>query len=171
MKYHIIYLVTDVRSNSLDSQYIAVQYNITSHVAWQKRSQIWNKQKIISRPHREARWCLFCYGPLTRYTKLRLAHAPGMPGTVSPPPSVSDPDKHHGMCKTHVSWCMLGSLTSGFLWSRWWEKRSRRMRNLQFTTGIRLMKQFKQFAHNWHLPWYQWTKACYHVSFKQNNIW
>ena len=35
----------------------------------------------------------------------------------------------------HVSWCMPGSLTSGFLWSRWWGKRSRhsrRMRNPQF---------------------------------------
>ena len=45
------------------------------------------------------------YGPLTRYAKW------------------------------HVSWCMPGSLTRGFLWSRWQEKRSRhsrRMRNLQF---------------------------------------
>ena len=26
------------------------------------------------------------YGPLTRHVKLRVAHAPGMPGTFSPPP-------------------------------------------------------------------------------------
>ena len=26
-------------------------------------------------------------GPLTRYAKLRVAHAPGMPGTFSPPPT------------------------------------------------------------------------------------
>ena len=58
------------------------------------------------------------YGPLARYIKLRVAHAPGMPGTFSPPPQVSDPDMHHGTCVTHVSWCMAGSLTSGFLWSR-----------------------------------------------------
>ena len=35
----------------------------------------------------------------------------------------------------HVPWCMPGSLTSGFLWSRWRGKRSRhsrRMRNPQF---------------------------------------
>ena len=25
-------------------------------------------------------------------------------------------------CVTHVPWCMLGSLTSGFLWSQWWRK-------------------------------------------------
>ena len=27
------------------------------------------------------------YGPLTCYVKLRVAHAPGMPGTFSPPPT------------------------------------------------------------------------------------
>ena len=70
--------------------------------------------------------------PLTRYVKLRNAHAPGMPGTFSPPPWVSDPDVHHGTCVTHVPWCMPGLLTSGFLWSRWRGKRSRRMRNPQF---------------------------------------
>ena len=72
------------------------------------------------------------HGPLTRYAKLRVAHAPG---TFSPPPRASDPDMHHGTCVTHVPWCMPGSLTSGFLWSRWQGKRSRHfwcMRNLQF---------------------------------------
>ena len=74
-------------------------------------------------------------GPLARYVKLRVAHAPGMPGTFSPPPLGSDPDMHHDTCATHVSWCMPGSLTSVFLWSRWRGKRSlhsRRMRNRQF---------------------------------------
>ena len=73
--------------------------------------------------------------PLTRYAKFRVAHAPGIPGTFSPPPRVSDPDMHHGTFVTHVPGCMLGSLTSGFLWSRWRGKRSqhsRRMRNPQF---------------------------------------
>ena len=45
------------------------------------------------------------------------AHAPGMPGTLSPPPQVSDPDMHHDTCVTHVPWCMPRSLVSGFLWS------------------------------------------------------
>ena len=58
------------------------------------------------------------HGPLIRYVISRVAHAPGMPGTFSPPPRVSDPDMHHGTCVTHVPWCMPGSLTSGFLWSR-----------------------------------------------------
>ena len=59
------------------------------------------------------------YGPLTRYVKLRVAHAPGMPGTFSPPPIsketaiVSDPSMHNGTCVTHVPWCMSGWLTRG----------------------------------------------------------
>ena len=83
------------------------------------------------------------YGPLASYIKLRVAHAPGMPGTFSPPPRFSDPDMHHGTCVTHVPWCMPGSLTSRFLWSGWQGKRSRhsrRMRNPQFyVSGKRSM--------------------------------
>ena len=45
-------------------------------------------------------------GPLARYVNLRVAHAPGMPGTFFPPPRFSDPDMHHGTCVTHVPWCM-----------------------------------------------------------------
>ena len=66
-------------------------------------------------------------GPLARYVKLRVAHAPGMLGTFSPPPLVSDSDMYHGTCATHVPWCMPRSLTRGFLWSRWWGKPSRRL--------------------------------------------
>ena len=36
-------------------------------------------------------------GPFTRYVKLRVAHAPGMPGMLSPP-RVSDSDMHNGSC-------------------------------------------------------------------------
>ena len=50
--------------------------------------------------------------------KIAGAHAPGMPGTFSPSPHVSDPDMHHGTCVTHVPWCMPGSLTSGFILNR-----------------------------------------------------
>ena len=38
-----------------------------------------------------------------------------MPGTFSPPPWVSDPDRYHGTCVVHVQWRMPGPLTSGFL--------------------------------------------------------
>ena len=47
-----------------------------------------------------------------RYVKLRVVHAPGMPGTFSPRSRVSDPDMHYGTCVTHVPRCMPGSLTS-----------------------------------------------------------
>ena len=50
--------------------------------------------------------------------KIAGAHAPGMLGTFSPSPQVSDPDMHHGTCVTHLPWCMPGSLTIGFLWNR-----------------------------------------------------
>ena len=32
------------------------------------------------------------HGPLTRYVKLRVAHAPDMPGTFSPPPTSKETD-------------------------------------------------------------------------------
>ena len=35
--------------------------------------------------------------------KIAGAHAPGMPGSFSPPPQVSDPDMHNGTCVTHVT--------------------------------------------------------------------
>ena len=83
-------------------------------------------------------------GPLNRCIKLRVAPAPVMPGTFPPPPRVTDPDMHHGTWVTHVPWCMPGSLTSGFLWSRWSGKRdrhSRRMRNPQcYVSGKRPMR-------------------------------
>ena len=75
-------------------------------------------------------WCI--HGRLDRYVKLRIAHAPGMPRTFSPPQLVSNPDMHYGTCVTHVLWCMPGTLTSDFLWSQWREKRSRHSRRVQY---------------------------------------
>ena len=89
------------------------------------------------------------YGPLTRYAKLRVAHAPGMLGSFSPLPRVSDPNMHQGTCFTHVPWCMPGSLTNGFLWSRWRGKRSRHSRKA-FGNQLRLLfygfRKFCKFA-------------------------
>ena len=65
------------------------------------------------------------HGPLARYVKMRVAHAPGRPGTFPSPPRVSVPDMHHGTRMTHVSGYMPGSLIYGFLWSRWRIKLSR----------------------------------------------
>ena len=49
---------------------------------------------------------------------MRVAHAPGMPGTfprhqLQRKLLVSDSGMHHGTCVTHVPWCMSGSLTRG----------------------------------------------------------
>ena len=83
----------------------------------------------------------FRHGPATKYAKLPVAHAPGMPGTFSPPPPFRDPNMHHATSMTHVRWCMPGSLTSGFPWSRWLGKRSRhsrRMRKPQLYVSVRV---------------------------------
>ena len=88
------------------------------------------------------------HGPFARYVKLWVTHASGMPGAFSPPPWVGDPDMHHGTCVTPVSWCIPGSLTSGFLWSRWRGTRSRhsrRMRNPQFSLSDK--RPMKTWAH------------------------
>ena len=87
-------------------------------------------------------------GPLTRFAKLRVAHAPGMPRMFSPPPRVSNSNMHHGTCVTHVPRCIPGSLTSVSLWRRRRGKCSRcsrRMRNPQFCVSgkrsiVRLLK-------------------------------
>ena len=62
-------------------------------------------------------------------------------------PRVSIPDMHHGTRVTYVHAVMhAGSLTSAFLWSRWWGKRSRhsgRMCTQQFCVpGKRPMSWF-----------------------------
>ena len=97
------------------------------------------------------------HGPLTRCVKLRVAHAPGMPGTFSPPPRIGGTDMHHGTCVTHVPWCMPGSLIRGFLWSWWRGKRSRHsphMRNPTFyVSGKRPMLQINHKAWNMQRIW------------------
>ena len=73
---------------------------------------VWIKSQICILSMRSFPWAS------CQIRKFAGAHAPGMPGTFSPSPQVSDPDMHHGTCVTHVPWCMPGSLTSGFLWNR-----------------------------------------------------
>ena len=82
------------------------------------------KSSDISRSHTTNRGASFSkifikpasglgHGLLDRYVKFRVGHAPGMPGTFSPPPRVNDPDIHHGTCVTHVSCCMPVSFAVG----------------------------------------------------------
>ena len=109
--------------------------------------------------------------PLARYVKLRVAHAPGIPGTFSPPPRFSDPDMHHITCRD----ACRDLLTSDFLWSRWRGKlsrHSRRMCNPQFyvsakgpMTLFKMVKEIKKimltalpvvmgWIHNRHILYY-----------------
>ena len=62
------------------------------------------------------------HGPLARYVKLWVVHAPGMPGTVSRSPRVSDPDMHHGTAVTVIEGQSRGTLIfSSMLWvDKWW---------------------------------------------------
>ena len=64
-----------------------------------------------------------------------VPHAPGMPGTFSPPPRFSYISP---TCITTRASRMPGSLTCDFLWSQWRGKHSRhsrRMRNPQFNVS------------------------------------
>ena len=110
-------------------------YNILSGVFCRMCSEIKPIPAFISYAiYWVYRWCLV-HGPLAQYVTLRVAHASRMLETFFSRPWISDPDMHHGTCVTHVSWCMLGLLISGFLWCRWQGKHflhSRRMRNPQF---------------------------------------
>ena len=110
-------------------------------------------------------YSLHYHGPLARYIKLRVPHAPGMPGTFYPPLRVSEPDMHHGACATNVPWCMPGSLIGVFFWSRWRGKRSRHSRcmcNPQFcasgkrphSVNQQVRKTRVQLQHKDHLSWY-----------------
>ena len=74
-------------------------------------------------------------GPLTRYVDLRVAHAPGMPGTFSPPPTSKEtPSKWSRHASRHVRHARA-VMHVGIAKPRWRRKRSRhsrRMRNPQF---------------------------------------
>ena len=62
-------------------------------------------------------WC--ANGPLTRYVKLRVTHAPGMRGTVSAPPTSKETASwrytgmHYGTSAKHVPWCLSALVTCG----------------------------------------------------------
>ena len=126
-------------------------YDIIKH-----KAQCWPPAVIASHQVRNIN------GPLARYVKLRVAHAPGIPGTFSPPPQVNNPDMHHVTCPTYVPWCMPGSLTSGFLKSSWQRKRSRysmRMRNSQFYISGKSPMDCRCCA-CWHSCWLLCTLSC-----------
>ena len=126
------------------------------------------------------------HGAFTRYVKLRVAHAPGIPGTFSPPPRVSDPDLHHGTCVIHMqSWCMTESLISDFLWSRWLEKMfpaspaHRQLAILRIWQGVHAAKWFSWrsmrpysgdfIVHQYHLGIHIYVLNCQFIFFCSQN--
>ena len=92
-----------------------VRSNLISHLLGSSlwvMNIIWNKFGM-KRDIKDRRYAF----PAVHSCQIRQiadAHAPGMPGTFSPPPRVSDPDIDHGTCVTHVPWCMPGSLAVSF---------------------------------------------------------
>ena len=98
------------------------------------------------------------HGPLARYLKLVLRKRRECREYFP---------RHRGLailtCITARAWRMLGSLISGFLWSRWRGKRSRhsrRMRNPQFyVSGKRPMNPEHQ------QPWYSQRKTAMFLAF------
>ena len=78
---------------------------------------------------------IFCYGPLARYVKLWVAHAPGMPGMFSPLPTsketASKRSRHASRHVRHARAMMhVGIANPRRRGNR--SRHSRRMRNLQF---------------------------------------
>ena len=139
-KHHVCRFILgeDILANTIDvinnglNYYLDTQHSSTIYL-WNQHTWMFVPVRVKQRMNQ-----YHLYGPRARYAKLRVAHASGMPGTLSPPPRVSDPDMHHGTCVTHVPWCMSGSLTRSFIWSRWQGKHSRhsrRMCNSQFNVA------------------------------------
>ena len=73
------------------------------------------------------RWC---YGPLARYAKLRVAHAPGSPGTFSLPPTLKETaslqSRHASRHVRHARAVMHVGIAK----PRWRGKRSRQFRRM-----------------------------------------
>ena len=82
-----------------------------------------------------SQWKRCEYGPLTRYVKLRVAHAPGMPGTFSAPPTSKDTAMYRSRHASRHVRDARALMHVGIANPRWCGKRSRQcrhMRNPQF---------------------------------------
>ena len=75
-------------------------------------------------------------GPLTRYVKLQVAHAPGMPGTFPPPPISKETNSQRSRHASRHVRDARAVMHVGIAHLRWRGKRSRhsrRMRTRNFT--------------------------------------
>ena len=76
-----------------------------------------------------------CHEPLTRYAKLWVVHALGMPGTLSPPPSAKETASQRSRHASRHVRDARTVMNAGIANPRWRRQRSRhfrRMRNPQF---------------------------------------
>ena len=75
------------------------------------------------------------HGLLTRYVKLRVAHAPGIPGTFSPPPTpkeTANERSRHASRHVHHARAVMHVGIANLRWRRKRSRHSRHMRNPQF---------------------------------------
>ena len=101
------------------------------------------------------------HGPLTRYVKLRVAHAPGMPGTISPPPTSKETaGKRPRHASRHVRHERAGMHVG--IANPWWREKcyrySRRMRSVPFyVSGKKPMLTCAHMSTQTHKhPHWQW---------------
>ena len=95
---------------------------------------------LVSRTYHDSVW----HGPRTRYVKLRVVHAPGMPGKFSPPPISKETASYRSRhASRHVRDARAGMYVG--IANPWWRgkrsRHSRRMRNPQFYVSCK--------AHEW----------------------
>ena len=91
------------------------------------------EQPKISIPQRPLLQIIYARGPLARYLKLGVAHAPGIPGTILPPPRVTIPT-----CTTARAWRTCRDAYRG--------RHSQRMRNTQFYSSGKMPIQLGFFS-------------------------
>ena len=79
--------------------------------------------------------CDHSNGPLARYAKLRVAHAPGMPGTFSPPPTSKETASYrsrHASQHMHHACAVMHVEIANPRWRGTRSRHFRRMPNPQF---------------------------------------
>ena len=78
--------------------FTSMRDNTTMYIS----SQWLYNQLVFERFYSYSLGHLNCPWASCKIRKMRVAHAPGMPGVFFPPPWVSDHDMHHGTCVTHA---------------------------------------------------------------------
>ena len=102
---------------------------------WSQKEQpvIWKLETMSPRGSSKRDLCK--HGPLTRYIKLRVAHAAGMPETFSPPPTSKETASYRSEHASRHVRHARAVMHAGIANPRWRGKRSRhsrRMHNPQF---------------------------------------